>query len=280
MRSLALCFLFLCCLLLLLPVVGRPSLNVIDPYLAALFPVSRLEVEGISVLTEKDILTHLPLERSQLWWRTSQEVLAARLLENPLVKSVEIELSSCEQSSFEGCVVVRVEERNLGYAVRSGPRAAVLDDEGDFIRSASAALIDQVLSGRDQRLPRVIEHLGCWPGESVECAARLRGVIDGVELLEQELQRRVRLIELTEDGGSVTRFDSLDFDVQFAGIFDLKGLVGQAKRLSKLLPQVTKRALPVERITMGFGSLGVVTVEPSSEVDSEGEDEDESLSKS
>ncbi len=223
-----------------------------------------IEVSGNDLLEKSAIVSLLPLEKNNLWWRLHRPEIVAGLLTSPLIKSAD--LAPCARLSFR-CFKVKVSERE--------PAFITLDSVGKdlWVVGEDGKLITKVPSSK--RKGRTEQEVAQDLGALVILEGAFRNGLSP-DMIQQRLEALARISGLLS-GSTKLNLSLLrvtDADEVEASFLDLRGTVllgdlssglsyfeERSTRLNALLSEMGMDRLAQARfIDLSYQKLGVVRV--------------------
>ena len=241
--------------------LGKPYLNVVDPYVQAATEAICCDIdvvlEGNVAVSESDVTRLLPMERSILWWMFHTEDIRARLSHHPFIEAAEL-LSS---GVFPwGTFVIKLKERDPAYlALLPDKKLWLVSDKGELVRLFS----DSRLS--IESLPLV---KGLVPSRHVDERKVLRRALYVQQFLAhaaESLSTPVRGVTLFGNGDLRVHFERVPFPVTFGSIEANPERVSvELVRFQKILDTLEDKEA-VESLDLAFEQTAVIKRKKSPE---------------
>lgn len=213
-----------------------------------------VRIEGLEVLSEREIEPLLPLSKSVLWWHLNEPDIQAELMQIPWVKSVSV--NSCHDSIWSrwGCFLLSVKEREPVFSAVVDETEWVVDAEGAFIVPSS----DLVHRRYDLKLVSIAglasrEYSPDMVRSQVYSANKYMGI------LQQSVGKAVVSLSFLDHADISVGFQGVPFPIIFG--LDSAGttsLAEQGKRCAALLKRLGHQFHEIEKIDLAFDRVGVV----------------------
>jgi hypothetical protein len=201
----------------------------------------------------------LPRSASILWWHLNPSLIRAQLLTHPFIEQVEI--GKCDGGSWR-CFAITIKERTPAYLVKLDSKAWLAAEDGTFLTPSSSladpAVLEHFLEGEGRSLIAItgIDAAGTAPDLT---RGRLLYARDALRVIESEVKRRPKTIELTRSGELNVTFRGAPFRATFGfGGNDLSALGEEGRRLALLLTKFEGREHLVREVDLAFKKIAVV----------------------
>lgn len=233
------------------------NLEAVSEQAGKLLSEKQIQVSGLEVLTRADIMQHLPLGKSVLWWQSHSQEIETMLETNALIQDASV--SACPGSDLR-CFEVRILERHPTFVAALGDRVWLIGEDGGFITPVPKKQFDQhgtnLIPGRPA-LILVEGLLGELTSPDV-AKARIRYVRSIIEHVEPEAGLKVRSVEMRPNGETALRFHGLDLRAIFDSVSERPERAREeARRLKAILKQYGRRAADIERIDLAFEKVAI-----------------------
>lgn len=230
-------------------VVGRGA-GVIE----SLWNDKNVRIEGLDILSEKEIEPLLPLSKSVLWWHLNEPDIQAELMQSPWIKSVSV--NWCRDSIWSrwGCFSLSVKEREPVFSAIVDETKWVVDAEGSFIVPYS----DVVNRHYDLKLVS-ISGLASREYSPDLVRSQVYSAHEYMQILQQSVGRTVLALSFLDHEDLSVEFQGVPFPIVFGlGSEGAVSLSEQGRRCMALLKQVQHQFQNIEKIDLAFSRVGVI----------------------
>ena len=214
----------------------------------------KVRLEGLQVLSEREIEPLLPLSKSVLWWQVNESDIQAELMQIPWIKSVSVE--SCHDSIWSrwGCFLLSIKEREPVFTAVVDETKWVVDAEGAFIVPFS----DLLHRRYDIKLVS-IAGLASREYSPDMVRSQVYSANKYMRVLQQSVAKAVVSLSFLDHEDLSVEFQGIPFPIVFG--LDSEGttsLAEQGKRCAALLKRLEHQFHEIEKIDLAFDRVGVV----------------------
>ena len=228
-------------------------------YSEDLFYEKTLRLEGLKLLSEVDIESFLPLDKSLIWWLFNRSKIEMEIESHSLIADTSID--RCAWWKF-ACFTLQVKERVPTFIALSDKNAWVVADDGAFITPIPPSQIEKAMfkrPGGEYIEPPVVDGLFAENKDPEVSRARSIYINHAISQIEKDTERSIEKVSVRDNGELEILLRESSFTIVFDKSYgEAEKLKDQIVRFNKIMEQFKGRERTIASIDLAFNSLAVV----------------------